>query len=51
MKRITITINNTSMTKERAIKEAMEVHDQTGVEVIVESMLGDTVLWLKQVEI
>lgn len=42
-----ITVNNTTMTKERAIKEAKEFHDQTGEQVEVENMLGDTIAYLK----
>lgn len=46
--RVTIMVNNGSMTRKQAIKEAREVHDQTGVEVLVENALGDTILWIKK---
>lgn len=41
-----ITINNGSMTEEKAIKEAMEVYDQTGEPVEICNMLGDPVLFI-----
>lgn len=46
--RVTITVNNGSMTKKQAIKDAREVHDQTSVEVLVENAIGDTILWIKK---
>ena len=46
--RVTIAVNNGSMTKKQAFKEAKEIHDQTGVEVLVENAIGDTILWIKK---
>lgn len=43
MKRITV--NNGTMTKEKAMKEAKEFHEQTGKPVEVENMLGDTIAY------
>lgn len=43
MKRITV--NNGAMTREKAMKEAKEFHQQTGKPVEVESMLGDTIAY------
>ena len=41
-----ITINNTTMTKEKAIMNAKQVNEQTGVSVDVCNMLGDTILYI-----
>lgn len=43
MKRITV--NNGTMTKEKAMKKAKEFHEQTGKPVEVENMLGDTIAY------
>lgn len=42
---MTITINNGSITRERAMKDAAEIHDQTGVPVEVCTMLGTPVAY------
>lgn len=44
MKRITI--NNNTITKENAIKEARKFHKETGKKVEVCNMLGDTILYI-----
>ena len=41
-----ITVNNTTMTKEKAIMNAKKVNDQTGVSVEVCNMSGDTILYI-----
>ena len=41
-----ITVNNTTMTKEKAIMNAKQVNEQTGVSVEVCNMLGDTILYI-----
>lgn len=43
-----ITVDNTTMTKERAIKTAIEVNDQTGIEVEVCNILGDPIIYIKK---
>lgn len=45
MKTLTITVNNGTMTREKAMKEAAEVHDQTGEPVVVETTLGDPIAY------
>ena len=42
-----ITIDNMFMTKKRAIKEAREYNDQTGLDVIVCNMIGDVVFSIR----
>lgn len=42
-----ITIDNVNMTKKRAIKEAKEYNDQTGLDVIVCNMIGDVVFSIR----
>ena len=41
-----ITVNNTTMTKEKAIMNARQVNEQTGAAVEVCNMLGDTILYI-----
>ena len=41
-----ITVNNSTMTKEKAIMNAKKVNEQTGESVEVCNMLGDTVLYI-----
>ena len=41
-----ITVNNTTMTKEKAIMNSKQVNEQTGVSVEVCNMLGDTILYI-----
>ena len=41
-----ITVNNTTITKEKAIMNAKKVTEQTGVPVEVCNMLGDTILYI-----
>lgn len=41
-----ITINNGTVTKESALKDAREINDQTGEAVEVCNMLGDTVAYI-----
>ena len=41
-----ITVNNTTMTKEKAIMNAKQVNEQTGLSVEVCDMLGDTILYI-----
>lgn len=43
-----ITVNNITMTKEKAIKTAIEVNDQTGIEVEVCNILGDPIIYVKE---
>ena len=43
-----ITVNNTTMTKEKAIMNAKQVNEQTGVPVEVCNMLGDTILYITE---
>ena len=43
-----ITVDNTTMTKEMAIKNAVEVNDQTGIEVEVCNILGDPIIYVKE---
>lgn len=50
MKAKLITINNTTITKKVAIKEAKEYNDQTGLDVIVCNMIGDVVFSIKNGE-
>lgn len=40
-----ITINNGTVTKEQAMKDAAEIHDQTGEPVVVCTMLGTPVAY------
>lgn len=47
MKAKVITINNTTITKKVAIKEAKEYNDQTGLDVIVCNMIGDVVFSIR----
>lgn len=47
MKVKTITIDNVFMTKKRAIEEAREYNDQTGLDVIVCNMIGDVVFSIR----
>ena len=44
-----ITVNNTTMTEEKAIMNAKQVNEQTGVSVEVCNMLGDTILYITKV--
>ena len=44
MKRITV--NNTTITKENAIKEAIEYNKKMHEQVEVENMLGDTIIFI-----
>lgn len=48
MKAKTITIDNTTITKKRAIEEAKEYNDQTGLDVIVCNMIGDVVFSIRK---
>ena len=41
-----ITVDNKSMTETRAIAEAIEINDQTGIAVEVCNMLGDTIAYV-----
>ena len=41
-----ITVNNSTMTKEKAIMNANQVNEQTGASVEVCNMLGDTILYI-----
>ena len=41
-----ITVNNSTMTTEKAIMNAKQVKEQTGVSVEVCNMLGDTILYI-----
>ena len=41
-----ITVNNTTITKEKAIMNAKKVNEQTGVPVEVCNMLGGTILYI-----
>ena len=41
-----ITVNNTTMTKEKAIMNAKKVNEQTGVSVEVCNMLGKTIFYI-----
>lgn len=45
---IRITINNGTMPEDKAIKEALEINDQTGEAVEVCRALGDTVLYISE---
>lgn len=45
MKTLTITVNNGTMTMQKAMKEAREVHEQTGTPVEVCNMLGDPIAY------
>lgn len=47
MKAKIITIDNMFMTKKRAIEEAREYNDQTGLDVIVCNMIGDVVFLIR----
>lgn len=42
-----ITIDNMFMTEKRAIEEAREYNDQTGLDVIVCNMIGDVVFSIR----
>lgn len=48
MKAKTIIINNTTVTRKMAIKEAKEYNDQTGLDVIVCNMIGDVVFSIRK---
>ena len=41
-----ITVNNTTMTKKKAIMNAKQVNEQTGTSVEICNMLGDTILYI-----
>lgn len=41
-----ITVNNKTMTKEKAIMNEKQVNEQTGTSVEVCNMLGDTILYI-----
>ena len=41
-----ITVNNSTMKKEKAIMNAKKVNEQTGTSVEVCNMLGDTILYI-----
>ena len=41
-----ITVNNTTKKKKKAIMNAKQVNEQTGVPVEVCNMLGDTILYI-----
>ena len=41
-----ITVNNTTMTKEKSIMNAKQINEQTGASVEVCNMLGDTILYI-----
>lgn len=43
-----ITVNNTTMTKELAIKNAVEINDETGTAVFVCDSLGDVIAWVNK---
>ena len=42
---IRITVDNVTMTKEQALKDAAECHDQCGIPVEVQSTLGDPIAY------
>ena len=46
IKNMRITVNQTTTTKEKAIMNAKQVNEQTGVSVEVCNMLGDTILYI-----
>ena len=46
IKNMRITVNNTTMTKEKAIMNAKQVNEQTGSSVEVCNMLGDTIIYI-----
>ena len=41
-----ITVNNTTMTKEKAIMNAKQVNEQTGISDEVCNMLGDKIIYI-----
>ncbi len=43
---MTITVDNTTYTKKKAIIEANQIHEQTGVAVEVCNILGDPILYI-----
>ena len=43
---MSITVGNTTMTKEKAIMIAKKVNEQTGTSVEVCNMLGDTIIYI-----
>ena len=46
IKNMRITVNNTTMTREKAIMNAKQINEQTGLSVEVCDMLGDTILYI-----
>ncbi len=42
---IRITVDNVTMTKEQTLKDAAECHDQCGIPVEVQSILGDPIAY------
>ena len=42
-----ITVNNVTMTEDMAIQNAVEINDETGLEVEVCNMLGDPIFYIK----
>ena len=45
---VKIIINNSTMSEDKAIKEALEINGQTGEAVEVCRTLGDTVLYISE---
>lgn len=43
-----ITVNNTVMTKELAVKNAVEINEETGKSVFVCDSLGDVIAWVNK---
>ena len=43
-----ITVNNTIMTKELAVKNAVEINEETGKAVFVCDSLGDVIAWVNK---
>ena len=41
-----ITINNITVTRESALKDALEVNDQTGLDVEVCDILGEPIVYI-----
>lgn len=48
MKRIIITVNNTTVTRDAAILQAIELNELNGISVEVCSALGDTIYFVAE---
>lgn len=44
---LTITVNNEGMTEEQALKDALEVNDQTGEPVMICNIIGDQIAYVE----